>query len=217
MLPPIVIGGPETVEVKLNCQLPSTFGPDEGGGEVTPPVPPGPPLVVPWYPAPPHPQSRTSADSRKMFAQRFMMFLLQTVAAIVECRQRATASMSPEQKCAAGNCLIRGVFGLARINKIQGRHFAANPTVNGAICMDRVVPKAQASEFPASEAPRRQKELERRGFKNESGTRMSRDCECKTTAMTRGHTPQDLSGGYESGQAMDQSPHLDQRLEQLHD
>jgi hypothetical protein len=28
-----------------------------------------------------------------------------------------------------------------------------------------VVPKAQASEFPATEAPRRQKELERRGFK----------------------------------------------------
>jgi hypothetical protein len=28
-----------------------------------------------------------------------------------------------------------------------------------------VVPKAQATEFPANEAPRRQKELERRGFK----------------------------------------------------
>jgi hypothetical protein len=28
-----------------------------------------------------------------------------------------------------------------------------------------VVPKAQASEFPATEAPRRQRELERRGFK----------------------------------------------------
>jgi hypothetical protein len=28
-----------------------------------------------------------------------------------------------------------------------------------------VAPKAQASEFPYSEAPRRQKELERRGFK----------------------------------------------------
>jgi len=28
-----------------------------------------------------------------------------------------------------------------------------------------VVPKAQASEFPSTEAPRRQKELERRGFK----------------------------------------------------
>jgi hypothetical protein len=28
-----------------------------------------------------------------------------------------------------------------------------------------VVPKAQASEFPANQAPRRQKELERRGFK----------------------------------------------------
>jgi hypothetical protein len=29
-----------------------------------------------------------------------------------------------------------------------------------------VVPKAQASEFPANEAPRRQRELERRGFKS---------------------------------------------------
>jgi hypothetical protein len=28
-----------------------------------------------------------------------------------------------------------------------------------------VAPKAQASEFPANEAPRRQRELERRGFK----------------------------------------------------
>jgi hypothetical protein len=28
-----------------------------------------------------------------------------------------------------------------------------------------VAPKAQAAEFPANEAPRRQKELERRGFK----------------------------------------------------
>ena len=28
-----------------------------------------------------------------------------------------------------------------------------------------VAPKAQASEFPSTEAPRRQKELERRGFK----------------------------------------------------
>ena len=28
-----------------------------------------------------------------------------------------------------------------------------------------VAPKAQASEFPATEAPRHQKELERRGFK----------------------------------------------------
>jgi len=27
-----------------------------------------------------------------------------------------------------------------------------------------VVPKAQASEFPSTEAPRRQKELERRGY-----------------------------------------------------
>jgi hypothetical protein len=39
-------------------------------------------------------------------------FLLETVAAIVECRQRARASMSPEQRSAAGNYLIRGVFGL---------------------------------------------------------------------------------------------------------
>ena len=28
-----------------------------------------------------------------------------------------------------------------------------------------IAPKAQAAEFPATEAPRRQKELERRGFK----------------------------------------------------
>ena len=28
-----------------------------------------------------------------------------------------------------------------------------------------VVPEEQASEFPSTEAPRRQKELERRGFK----------------------------------------------------
>src|SRR5882672_11122429 len=54
MLPPIVRGGgPETVDVMLNCQLPSMFGPADGGGEANPPAP----LVVPWYPPPPHPQN----------------------------------------------------------------------------------------------------------------------------------------------------------------
>ena len=76
MLPPIVRGGPETVEVIVNCQLPSTFGPDDGGGELAPPdppvAPPVAPLVAAWYPPPPHPQRRTSADSPNLFAQRFM-------------------------------------------------------------------------------------------------------------------------------------------------
>lgn len=73
MLPPIDRGGaPETAEVILNCQFPSTFGADDGGGEVTPPAAPGAPPVVPWYPAPPHPPRRTSNDSPKMFAQRVM-------------------------------------------------------------------------------------------------------------------------------------------------
>jgi len=31
-----------------------------------------------------------------------------------------------------------------------------------------VVPKAQAGEFPANDAPRRQRELERRGFKTKT-------------------------------------------------
>jgi hypothetical protein len=44
------------------------------------------------------------------------MFLLENVAAIVECTQRARAGMSPEQRCAAGNYLIRGVIDLGRIN-----------------------------------------------------------------------------------------------------
>ena len=47
-----LICAPEALEVILNCQLPSMFGPGDAAGEVTPPAPLSAPLVVPWYPAP---------------------------------------------------------------------------------------------------------------------------------------------------------------------
>jgi hypothetical protein len=51
-------------------------------------------------------------------------------------------------------------FVLIRITNHPGKY--AMRGVKGDLL---VAPKAQASEFPSTEAPRRQKELERRGFK----------------------------------------------------
>ena len=51
-------------------------------------------------------------------------------------------------------------FVLIRVTSHPGTYAMRSP--KGDIL---VVPKAQASEFPANEAPRRQKELERRGYK----------------------------------------------------
>ena len=51
-------------------------------------------------------------------------------------------------------------FVLIRITSHPGKY--AMRGVKGDLL---VAPKAQASEFPANEAPRRQRELERRGFK----------------------------------------------------
>lgn len=51
-------------------------------------------------------------------------------------------------------------FVLIKITSHPGKY--AMRGVKGALL---VAPKAQASEFPSTEAPRRQKELERRGFK----------------------------------------------------
>jgi len=52
-------------------------------------------------------------------------------------------------------------FVLIRITSHPGKY--AMRGVKGDLLL--VTPKAQASEFPATEAPRRQRELERRGFK----------------------------------------------------
>jgi hypothetical protein len=51
-------------------------------------------------------------------------------------------------------------FVLIRITSHPGKY--AMRGVKGDVL---VAPKAQASEFPATEAPRTQRELERRGFK----------------------------------------------------
>jgi hypothetical protein len=51
-------------------------------------------------------------------------------------------------------------FVLIRITNYPGKY--AMRGVKGDLL---VAPKAQASEFPSTEAPRQQKELERRGFK----------------------------------------------------
>jgi hypothetical protein len=75
-------------------------------------------------------------------------FSLETVAAVFECRQRARASMSPEQGCAAGNYLIRGEFGFGT-NKL-GFHEGSLPQTqlfDGAICLDRVVPRRKRQNF----------------------------------------------------------------------
>ena len=51
-------------------------------------------------------------------------------------------------------------FVLIKITSHPGKYAMRSP--KGDVL---VVGKAQASEFPANEAPRRQKELERRGYK----------------------------------------------------
>ena len=62
---------PGTVDVMLNCQLPSTFEPDDGGGYL-----PLPTLrMLLWLllvPPSPQPHRRTSADSPNMLTQRFI-------------------------------------------------------------------------------------------------------------------------------------------------